>query len=67
MNEGRMRETMIRETIFSLPEGIAILSFPEPMSRESLEEVEEFVWIVLRGLRRRTLANGETSSASSPE
>jgi len=55
----------LREMVFSIPEGgHAMLAFPEPVTLESIEALEEASALMFRSLRRNALeAKGRDAGA----
>lgn len=45
-----------RQCMFSFPEGDVLVTFPEPMSVETVETLDECLRLLFRGWRRRALA-----------
>ena len=56
----------IRQSVFSLDEGYALLQFPSPMSPESASLVLEWLAIVSRQIERMKQAAPETNSQPAP-
>jgi hypothetical protein len=58
-----MAEPQMRQMIFSVPEGGAVvIAYPEPLSVETVDMLEEFYALMIRGLRRRATHSEEKAS-----
>lgn len=59
-----MAETTTRNMMFSIPEGgEVVITYPEPMTPESILMIEELCALWFRGLRRRAIQRQEAVNA----
>jgi len=64
---GRKTRPGMKEDVFTLKEGDVVLQWPESLSGESFEDLEEWTKLILRKIRRHIVPNEPVASSMSTE